>query len=156
MDLFDLITLPTHPIRAACRVPGSLGPVTRRGDEVRPSDVGATREGVRSVWEATKALYRTGLHPGIQICVRREGGVVLHGSLGHASGNAPGAPPDAAKRVLDLDTPFCLYSASKAMTAMVLHKLDEERVLHLDDRICDYIPEFGVDGKQWIDRKSVV
>jgi CubicO group peptidase (beta-lactamase class C family) len=156
MDWLDLVTLPTRPIRASCRVPGSLGPVTRRGDEARPSDVGATREGVRNVWEATKALYRTGLHPGIQICVRREGAVVLHGSLGHASGNGPGDPADGPKRVLDLDTPFCLYSASKSMTAMVLHKLDEERVLHLDDRVCDYIPEFGVGSKQWITIRHVI
>ena len=150
MDWFDLLTLPTHPIRASCRVPKSLGPVTRRGEEVPPTDVGATHEGVRGVWEATKALYRTGLDPGIQICIRREGAVVLHGSLGHATGNGPQDPPDAPKRVLDLDTPFCLYSASKAITAMVLHKLDEDRVLHLDDRVCDYIPEFGVHGKERI------
>jgi len=82
--------------------------------------------------------------------------VVLHGSLGHASGNGPGDPADGPKRVLDLDTPFCLYSASKSMTAMVLHKLDEERVLHLDDRVCDYIPEFGVGSKQWITIRHVI
>jgi CubicO group peptidase (beta-lactamase class C family) len=156
MDWFDLLTIPTRPIRASCRVPKSLGPVTRRGDEVRPTDVGATDEGVHSVWEATKALYRTGLNPGIQICIRREGAVVLHGSLGHATGNGPQDPPDAPKRVLDLDTPFCLYSASKAITAMVVHKLDEERVIHLDDRVSDYIPEFGVDGKQWITIRHVI
>jgi CubicO group peptidase (beta-lactamase class C family) len=47
-------------------------------------------------------------------------------------------------------TPFCLYSASKAVTAMVIHKLDERRSLHVDDRVCDYVPEFGRHHKQWI------
>ncbi len=26
---------------------------------------------------------------------------------------------------------------------MVIHKLDEKRALHLEDRVCDFIPEFG-------------
>jgi CubicO group peptidase (beta-lactamase class C family) len=156
MNALDLVSLPFRPFSNTCRVPARLGPVTRRGEEVRPRDVGATRAAVREVWEAAKDVYRTGLHPAIQLCIRRDGGVVLHRSLGHAEGNAPGDAPDAPKRRLDLDTPFCLYSASKAITAMVIHKLDEERVLHLDDRVCDYIPEFGKGPHRWITIRHVL
>ena len=156
MDAVDAISVPLRPFRAACRVPRSLAGVTRRGEEVAPRDVGATREGVAAVWEAAKALYRTGLYPAVQLCIRRDGGVVLHRALGHARGNAPNDGPQTRRERLELDTPFCLYSASKAVTAMVVHKLDEERVIHLDDRVCDYIPEFGIGGKQWITIRHVL
>jgi CubicO group peptidase (beta-lactamase class C family) len=33
---------------------------------------------------------------------------------------------------------------------MVIHKLDEQRVLHLEDRVADFIPEFGLHGKDRI------
>jgi CubicO group peptidase (beta-lactamase class C family) len=33
---------------------------------------------------------------------------------------------------------------------MVIHKLDEQHVLHLEDRVCDFIPEFARHGKDRI------
>jgi CubicO group peptidase (beta-lactamase class C family) len=156
VNTLDLVSLPFSPFSNTCRVPARLGPITRRGEEVRPRDVGATRGAVQEVWEAAKDVYRTGLHPALQLCIRRDGGVVLHRCLGHASGNAPEDPPGTPKRRLELDTPFCLYSASKAVTAMVIHKLDEEGVLHLDDRICDYLPEFGSGPHRWITIRHVL
>lgn len=139
-----------------CHVPSSLEAITRIGSEVAPSDVGVSRKAVESVWAAVEAAYRTGLYPAMQLCIRRDGGRVIHRALGYARGNEPDSPADVKRVPVDLDTPFCLYSASKAITAMVIHKLDEERVLHIDDRVCDYIPEFGVDGKQWITIRHVV
>lgn len=156
MDLLDLVSLPLRPLRTAAPVPVSLPSVTRRGAEVPPGDVGVPRAALRRVWDAVEALYRTGLYPALQICIRRDGAVVLNRALGHARGAGPHDPPDATRVRVELDTPFCLYSASKAVTAMVIHKLDEERVLHVDDRVCDYIPEFGVDGKQWITLRHVL
>jgi len=47
-------------------------------------------------------------------------------------------------------TPICLFSSSKLVTAMVIHKLDEIGALHLEDRVCDYVPEFARHGKEWI------
>ena len=43
-----------------------------------------------------------------------------------------------------------------SITAMVIHKLDEQHVLHLEDRVCDYIPEFGHDTKRWITIRHVL
>jgi CubicO group peptidase (beta-lactamase class C family) len=137
-------------------VPRDLESVTDIGDEVRPGDVGSSERAVERVWDAAEALYRTGLYPAIQICVRRDGGVVLDRAIGHAEGNQPGAPPGAETRPATVETPFCLYSASKAIAAMVVHKLDERRLLHLDDRVCDYLPEFGRHGKEWITIRHVL
>jgi CubicO group peptidase (beta-lactamase class C family) len=33
---------------------------------------------------------------------------------------------------------------------MVIHKLDERRTLHLEDRVCDFIPGFERYGKHRI------
>ena len=145
MDLLDPIewlALPLRPWRRICRVPDDLESVTVRGEEVRPREVGLTRAAVDRIWQRVERLYRTGLHPAIQICVRHRGAVLLDRAIGHAAGNAPGDPPDAPRVPVGLDTPFRLYSASKAVTAMVIHKLDDLGVLHVDDRVADYVPVF--------------
>jgi len=142
LDPIDWLGLPLRPWKRFCRVPDDLPAVTARGSETRPRDVGLTRAGIERIWQRAEALYRTGLHPAIQICVRHRGAVVLDRAIGHAAGNAPGDEPDAPKTRVGVDTPFRLYSASKAVTAMVIHKLDDLGALHIDDRVSDYLPAF--------------
>jgi CubicO group peptidase (beta-lactamase class C family) len=153
--LYTLTRLPL-PFLARCRVPWRLEEVTSIGAEVSGNDLGLSPGAVERVWKAVEALYHTGTHPALQVCIRREGQVVLHRAIGHASGNAPDDPPDAPKVTVGLDTPFNLFSAAKAVTAMVIHKLDEQRVLHLEDRICDFIPEFAAHGKHRITIRHVL
>ena len=45
------------------------------------------------------------------------------------------------------DTPFCVYSTSKGITAMVIHMLAERGALAINDRIADHIPEYARHGK---------
>jgi CubicO group peptidase (beta-lactamase class C family) len=156
MDPFELLTRVPVPFLARCRVPKNLEEVTRVGEEGPPREARTTRAAIDRIWSAVEALYRTGVHPAIQLCVRRHGVPILHRAIGHASGNSPHDPPDAQKRPLDLDTPFTLYSASKAVTALVVHKLDELRAIHLEDRVCDYVPEFDREGKRWITIRHVL
>ena len=139
-------------LQARCWVPASLSAVTRvRPDtEVDPREVGVATESIDWIWRAVRGLYRSGAHPAIALCVRRSGRVLLDRTIGHVSGNAPDDPPDAPKVVATPDTPFCVLSASKPVTAMVTHLLDERRLIHLDDRVCDYIPAFARHGKQAI------
>jgi CubicO group peptidase (beta-lactamase class C family) len=132
-----------------CRVPRDPSGLIDVGrEDPGGSDVPAAA--VERVWSAVVALYRTGVHPALQLCVRRRGVVVLNRAIGHARGNAPSDPPDAPKLSASTSTPFDIFSASKAITAMVIHKLDEKRVLHLEDRVCDFIPEFAKHGKHRI------
>ncbi|MCP4449421.1 MAG: beta-lactamase family protein [Myxococcales bacterium] len=49
-----------------------------------------------------------------------------------------------------------LFSASKRVTAMLIHLLDEWRQIHLDDPVCEYIPEFGTYEKWWITVRHVL
>ena len=143
------------PGLARCRIPADLDAVTDVGwEDPGGSDVARAR--IERVWECVVALYRTGVHPALQICVRRDGCVVLHRSIGHARGNAPRDPQDAPRVPLTTASPFDIFSASKAITAMVIHKLDEEHVLHLEDRVCDFIPEFGRYGKDRISLRHIL
>jgi CubicO group peptidase (beta-lactamase class C family) len=153
--LYAMTRLPI-PFLARCRVPWDLEEVRTIGEEVNPRSLGLDPEAVARVWSAVEGLYHSGVHPAIQLCIRRGGQVVLHRALGHASGNAPDDPPDAPKTLVDLETPINIFSAAKAVTAMVIHKLDERRVLHLEDRVCDFIPEFERYDKHHITLRHIL
>jgi CubicO group peptidase (beta-lactamase class C family) len=141
-----------------CRVPRSLESVTsvRAGAEVNSREIGAAPDAVARIWGAVESLYRSGIHPAIALCVRRHGEVLIDRAIGHVSGNGPYDPPDAPKALATPDTPFGLLSATKAVTAMIIHLLDQRNLLRLDDPICEYIPEFAVRGKQWITIRHVL
>jgi CubicO group peptidase (beta-lactamase class C family) len=139
------------------RIPSDLDAVTRiRWEaEVAPRDVGVEPAARDRIWQAARRLYQSGVHPGLALCVRRDGGVLLDRAIGHVRGNGPGDPPDGAVQ-LTPDSPFVALSASKAVTAMIVHLLDQEDALRLDDPVCEYIPEFAAHGKQWITIRHVL
>lgn len=134
---------------ARITVPKDLAAITRRGPEEEPAAGGLKAEDVDAIWRATERLFRRGLHPTIAICIRRHGRVVMDRTLGWSHGTGPGSDP-AYSTIATPETPICLFSASKAITAMVIHLLDEDGLLHVDDRVADYIPEFGQHGKGWV------
>lgn len=123
---------------------------SRNAAEVDPRRVGLEPADVEAMWSAVVRLYETGLHPAIGLCVRRRGLVILDRAIGHLRGNAPEDPPHATKVPIRYDSLFNFFSASKAVTAMVIHLLDEKGVLHLDDAVAEYFPEFGCNGKEEI------
>ncbi len=141
-----------------CRVPRALESVTtvRSGGEVDPRHLGLDPAAVQRIWTATENLYRSGIHPAIALCVRRDGEVLLDRAIGHASGNGPGDSPDVPKVLATPDTPFGMLSAAKAVTAMVIHLLDQRDMLRLDDPVCEYLPAFGVAEKRWITIRHVL
>jgi len=133
-------------------VPRDLDAVTsvNPGGECDPRDVGMTADGVERIWRSVRRLYRSGMHPAISLCVRREGQVVIDRAIGHARGNGPGDAEDEPRVAATPATPFGIFSASKAITAMVVHLLDQRDLLHVGDRVCEYIPEYGSHGKDAI------
>lgn len=135
--------------RNLIKVPRDLGSVTQHDPqgECAPEEVELKPAAVTRIWQSVEAMYRTGLHPGIQLVVRRRGKVVLHRAIGHARGNGPDDGPASSKALLRTDMPICLFSASKAVTAMLAHKMIELGKLRLDDRVADYIPEYAAHGK---------
>ncbi len=128
-------------------VPDDLDSVTTVADEAAPALGGLDQETVESLWEAATDLYRSGVHPALQLCVRRNGEVVLDRSIGHMSGNGPDDGEDTEKVLATPATPFCVYSTSKAVTAVVVHLLEERGALSITDRVSDHIPGYARHGK---------
>lgn len=127
------------------RVPADLDAVTAVGEE-RPGWIPA--DAVERIWSATRHWYAAGLQPAIQICLRHNGIPVLNRAIGHSVGNGPGDPPDAERVAVSTTTPFCVYSAAKAITTTVVHRLVERGELDLDARVCDYLPSYTGHGKE--------
>jgi CubicO group peptidase (beta-lactamase class C family) len=144
------LPLVSDPLRRI-RVPRDLGSVTARAPEAGDLEaVGMTASGVEHIWAGVERLYRSGFYPAIALCVRREGEVVLDRAIGHARGNGPADRKDAVRTPATPATPFVIFSASKVMTTVVTHLLEERGLLHVGDRVCEYIPEYAVHGKQAI------
>jgi CubicO group peptidase (beta-lactamase class C family) len=120
-------------------VPRDLAGVTDidEAGEADPALGGLEQAAVDEIWEACQNLYRSGVHPLLSICLRRRGQVILNRSLGHVG----------AGRVASVNTPICLFSASKAVSAVLLHLLAEQGKINLLDPVSYYIPEFAARGK---------
>ncbi|MFT3663126.1 MAG: serine hydrolase [Gordonia sp. (in: high G+C Gram-positive bacteria)] len=108
------------------------------------------------IWEAAEHWYQAGTQPGIGVCLRVDGEVILDRAIGHARGvvvrAADGAPPAGsgsgeALEPFRTDTPVCVFSSAKAMASTVLHMLIERGDLRLSDRVDDLIPGYGAHGK---------
>jgi len=57
------------------------------------------------------------------------------------------SPEDAEKVLATPQTPFLIYSGSKAVTAFVVHVLVDHGLLDLEDPVATYIPEYAAGGK---------
>ncbi|TJY64903.1 beta-lactamase family protein [Sinimarinibacterium sp. CAU 1509] len=137
-------------------VPKDLSVLSRidHAAECRPEEAGMSSDGVARIWRAVQHLYRSGLQPAITLVLRRGGKVVMKRSIGAVRGNGPGE--SGPIEVLQPDSPICLFSASKAVTALLVHQLAEQGKLKLDDRVVDYIPEFGAHGKDRVTIRALL
>ncbi|RYY80897.1 MAG: class A beta-lactamase-related serine hydrolase [Moraxellaceae bacterium] len=130
------------------RTPRSIDTVIRiASNELPAQQAGMTNKQVESIWQAAQHLYRNGNHPMLSLCIRRQGQIVLNRSIGHAQGNGLHDALDNTKVIATPDTPVCLFSASKAITAVLIHILHERGLIDLNDPVVKYIPEYGVEGK---------
>jgi CubicO group peptidase (beta-lactamase class C family) len=134
------------PLRRV-EVPDDLEAVTTLGRENDPACAGLDRGVIDGIWDAAMAFYRSGVHPAVQVSVRRHGVVVIDRAIGHARGNGPRDAPDAERVLATPETPFLIYSGSKAVTAFVVHLLVERGVLDLDDPVARFIPRYAAHGK---------
>ena len=134
-----------------CPTPTDLEIVSHYGEE------SGSGEEADAVWALVQEVYRSGMHPGIQICIRHGGEVVVDRSIGHARGVRPGQRFDPDRAVpLTLDSPVNLFSAAKAVTGMVMHKLEEMGALELDDEVAEHLPGFELHGKNRITIRHVL
>lgn len=139
-------------------VPGDLDEVIRidARREADPEALGLARENLDRVWDEALRVYRSGVHPAITINLRYRGKVVMARSIGHARGNGPGDDADTQRVIARPDTPMCLFSASKAVTALLVHMLAEDGLVELDRPVAFYNPEFARRGKDRITLHQVL
>jgi CubicO group peptidase (beta-lactamase class C family) len=139
-------------------VPEDLSPLITYdpADEADPADAAMTCEDIDAIWTSVEDLYRSGVYPGITFCMRRKGVRVLNRAIGHSHGNGPDDSESAKKVLMTPDTPLCQYSASKAVTALLIHLLVERGAISLSDPVMKYIPEFAVHGKHRITILNVI
>jgi CubicO group peptidase (beta-lactamase class C family) len=140
------LPLVPDPLRRI-HVPRDLSSITTSGPETDPEPLGISEQTIERIWASARNLYRSGVHPALQLCLRRHGQVVLDRAIGHARGHGPSDRREAPKTLVSTDTPYCVFSTSKAITAMVVHLLHERGALDIDDRVADYIPEYASHGK---------
>ena len=127
------------------RVPADLDAVTDVGTE---DHSGIDPAAVERIWSAARHWYSAGMHPAIQVCLRHNGTPVLNRAIGHGWGNGPDDAPDTEKVPVRTKTPFCVYSAAKAISTTVVHMLVERGAFSLDDRVCEYLPTYTGHGKE--------
>lgn len=124
--------------------------VTTVGSEDDPAAAGLAAADVEGLWESVRGWYRMGTTPAIQVCLRRNGKIVLNRTIGHGWGNAPGDGADAVRVLATPETPFCGFSTAKGISATLMFMLIEQGAFRLDDPVCTYIPEFAAHGKERI------
>ena len=126
-------------------VPRDLSSVMDQALEQPASSGGMTEQQINKIWQSTKALYRSGNHPLVALCLRRKGQILINRTLGHRQL----ATATSAAQIASTTTPICLFSASKMVTAMLVHMLDEAGALNLLDPISRYIPQYAQNGKRY-------
>ena len=115
--------------------------------ETDPCEVGLLQSDVDHIWDKIIKVYRTGVHPSITACIRYRGKVIMSRAIGHMRGNGPHDEPDSEKVLATPDTPMCLYSTSKGITALLMHMLQEDGLINVSDPVAFYAPEFARKGK---------
>lgn len=126
-------------------VPEDLTPLTvvDPGESRAFDRSGVSADEVEAIWAGVEDFYRRGAHPFVSLCVRRHGEMILNRSLGYVKG----AMGECEPVIGSLDTPVCLFSSSKAVSAMLIHKLAEQGHVELLTPVSYYIPEFAAGGK---------
>ncbi len=142
-------TLPSRMLMRTLPVPRDLDAASDIDHEIEvdPQSVGLAKNTANDIWRAARNLYCTGYYPAIMLCVRRRGKVIINRAIGYADGFFPNQQASDLVPVT-VNTPACIYSSSKAMTAMVIHRLADEGRINLLDPVSHYVPEFAANGKE--------
>ncbi|MDH7483595.1 MAG: serine hydrolase domain-containing protein, partial [Spirochaetales bacterium] len=96
--------------------------------------------GFESLVRVFESQIEQGLHAGAQICVRRGTELLCDwwGGMADARTHRPVA----------CSTPFMVYSATKALTAIMIHMLADRGILDLEAPVAHYWPAFACNDKE--------
>ncbi|MGF1679349.1 MAG: serine hydrolase domain-containing protein [Candidatus Methylacidiphilales bacterium] len=102
-------------------------------------------------WRHTAAVFQKGIelgqHFGGQLCVMHEGRTVLDAGWGTSGPDGVG---------IQSDDVMLWMSSGKPVTAVAIARLVEAGLLHWDTPVCEWIPEFGNQGKEAITLANIL
>jgi CubicO group peptidase (beta-lactamase class C family) len=116
--------------------------------EAPANSVGMEKADIDAIWGKVIDIYKTGQHPAITVNIRRRGQTIMSRAIGHAKGNGPDDTGNTPKVRATPDTPICLFSTSKAISALLMHMLAEDGLINVMDPVAYYAPEFAKNGKE--------
>lgn len=108
-------------------------------EQAKPADVGIDEERLARVFDVLEAKVVARELCGGAFLIARRGRIVASRGVGLVD-------PDGT-RACRADDVFCLFSATKPMTATLLLRQVDEGRLRVTDRVADHVPEFAVAGK---------
>ena len=88
------------------------------------------------------------MHPAIQVCLRYDARWCSTAPSGMPRQRSVRPRRRRPAVPVTTTTPFCVYSAAKAITTTVVHMLVERGQISLDARVCDYLPTYTGHGKE--------
>jgi CubicO group peptidase (beta-lactamase class C family) len=103
-------------------------------------EIGLDPQKVQALFERAERDVREGLLPACQVAIARNGKLGAMQTFGRAVQG--GVEKPAAN-----DTFFVIMSATKAFTAASAWLLMQEGKLRPEDRVVQFVPEFGANGK---------
>ena len=115
---------------------------------VQATEVGMNAESIVGVESLFNEQIRNGLQPGAAMAVYRHGKLVLDLWCGISN-------TDTGDAVTE-DTMFVLMSSTKPLAAACMVLLKERGKLAYDDRVTQYWPEFGKNGKESVTIRQVL
>ena len=107
----------------------------------KPEDVGVDSEALDALFARAQRDIDDGVLPSAQVAVARRGRLAGLRTFGRAV-------QGGMERPATDETLYTIYSATKAIVAVAIWQLLEEKQLDLDERVADIIPEFGTNGKE--------
>ena len=105
------------------------------------TEIGLDAQKVQALFERAERDVREGLIPACQVAIARNGKLGAMQTFGHAVQGGVEKPATN-------ETFFVMMSATKAITSAAAWLLMQEGKLRPEDRVTQFIPEFGTNGKE--------
>ncbi|HTT77393.1 MAG TPA: serine hydrolase domain-containing protein [Candidatus Binataceae bacterium] len=106
-----------------------------------PAELGLNPDKVQALFDRAEREIKEGLLPACQLAIARNGKIGMMHTFGEAVQGGVKQPATDA-------TIFVIMSATKAVTASALWLLIQEGKVRPQDRVADYIPQYGTNGKE--------
>ncbi|MEC5425220.1 serine hydrolase [Virgibacillus sp. C22-A2] len=123
-------------------------PSTPKLSHGSPNDAGINKDKLNEIDTIVEQAITNGVTPGAVVLIAKDNKIIKEEAYGFATKYDMGELVNNPKKMTQ-NTIFDLASVTKVMgTTQGIMKLVSDGVLSVDDKVSDYIPEFGKNGKE--------